>query len=128
MIPQSALQIDQAGPYVLVVSDESKVEQRRVQTGQALDGRVVIASGLKAGERVIVEGLQKVRPGQAVQATVVPAAAPPGPVTTGSEAAPPAGAPAGAPAAHRRNAPPQAAEPGAAASATEGEQAPPGAQ
>ena len=96
VITQSALQLDQAGPYVLTVSNESKVEQRRVQTGQALDGRVVIASGLNEGERVIVEGLQKVRPGQEVQATVVPAAAPPGPVTTGSEPAPPAGAPAGA--------------------------------
>jgi membrane fusion protein, multidrug efflux system len=128
VITQSALQVDQAGQYVLTVSDASKVEQRRVETGQALDGRVVIASGLNVGERVIVEGLQKVRPGQAVQATVVPAAAPPGPVTTGSEAAPPAGAPAGAPAAQGENAPPQAAEPDAAPSPAEGEQAPPSAQ
>jgi membrane fusion protein (multidrug efflux system) len=117
VITQSALQVDQAGQYVLTVSTESRVEQRRVQTGQSLDGRVVIASGLNAGERVIVEGLQKVRPGQAVEATVVPAAAPPVPVTTGSEAAPPAGASAGG-----------AADPGVAAGETESEQAPQGAQ
>jgi membrane fusion protein, multidrug efflux system len=86
VITQSALQVDQAGQYVLTVSDASTVEQRRVQTGQALDGRVVIARGLNAGERVIVEGLQKVRPGQEVQATVVPAAAPPGAAGTAGAA------------------------------------------
>ncbi|MGH6901908.1 MAG: efflux RND transporter periplasmic adaptor subunit [Geminicoccaceae bacterium] len=91
VITQSALQVDQAGQYVLTVSDASKVEQRRVETGQALDGRVVIASGLNVGERVIVEGLQKVRPGQEVQATVMPAAAPPGAPAPGTASPPAAG-------------------------------------
>jgi len=122
VITQSALQIDQAGPYVLMVSPEDKVEQRRVQTGEALDGRVVIASGLSEGERVIVEGLQKVRPGQEVQATLMPASAPAG-TAAGAEAdggaAPPTGAAGGEPAA-------PAAEPGAAAS--ESEPAPQSAQ
>jgi membrane fusion protein, multidrug efflux system len=111
VIAQSALQLDQAGAFVLTVSADNEVEQRRVQTGQALDGRVVIARGLNEGDRVIVEGLQKVRPGQEVEATVVPAAAPAGmaPATDGEPAAPAEAAPS------------QAAEPGAAAT----ESAPP---
>ena len=127
VITQSALQVDQAGPYVLTVSRENKVEQRRVQTGQALEGRVVIASGLSEGERVIVEGLQKVRPGQEVQATVVPATAPAGIAAAGAGvgrgAAAPTGASAGSPAAPSEKTPPQAAEGGAAAGGAEHEPA-----
>jgi membrane fusion protein (multidrug efflux system) len=70
VVPQAALQVDQAGYYVLIVNDESKVEQRRVTVGpnQGLDA--VIQSGLRLGEKVIVEGVQKVRPGQSVKATL----------------------------------------------------------
>jgi len=75
VIPQSALQIDQSGYYALVVDSEHKVEQRRVQTGPNQDTDVVIASGLREGENVIVDGVQKVRPGQIVQETVLPPAA-----------------------------------------------------
>jgi membrane fusion protein, multidrug efflux system len=72
MVPQSAVLLDQAGHYVMVVDDAKKVEQRRVTTGVE-DGRdVVVSEGLKEGELVIVEGLQKVHPGQVVAATVVP--------------------------------------------------------
>jgi membrane fusion protein, multidrug efflux system len=74
VIPQSALQIDQSGYYALVVDGEHKVEQRRVQTGPNQDTDVVIASGLREGENVIVDGVQKVRPGQIVQETVLPPA------------------------------------------------------
>lgn len=117
VIAQSALQVDQAGQYVLTVNDESTVEQRRIETGQALEGRVVVASGLNEGDRVIVEGLQKVRPGQEVQATVVPAPVPTG--MAGSAAAPPAGASATEPAAQGEGAPPAGSEPGAATSGSE---------
>jgi membrane fusion protein (multidrug efflux system) len=70
VVPQAALQVDQAGYYVLVVNADNKVEQRRVTVGpnQGLDA--VIQSGLKEGEKVIVEGVQKVRPGQLVKASV----------------------------------------------------------
>jgi membrane fusion protein, multidrug efflux system len=72
MVPQSAVLLDQAGHYVMVVGDDKKVEQRRVTTGVE-DGRdVVVSDGLKEGELVIVEGIQKVHPGQVVSATVVP--------------------------------------------------------
>jgi membrane fusion protein, multidrug efflux system len=72
-VPQAALQLDQAGSYVLVVNADSKVEQRRVTLGPEQDTDVVIQSGLSEGEKVIVEGIQKVRIGQTVTATVLPA-------------------------------------------------------
>jgi membrane fusion protein, multidrug efflux system len=71
-IPQSAVLLDQAGRYVLVVDTAKKVEQRRVTTGVEQGRNVVVTEGLKEGELVIVEGIQKVRPGQVVTATVVP--------------------------------------------------------
>ena len=70
-VPQAALLSDQTGYFVLVVDKDHKVVQRRVKIGpnDALD--VVIEQGLTAGEHVIVEGTQKVRPGQVVQETVL---------------------------------------------------------
>jgi len=71
--PQAAVQVDQAGSYVLVVDDQHKVEMRRVTTGDSVDTDVVVNSGLKQGDAVIVDGVQKVRPGQTVDATVIAA-------------------------------------------------------
>jgi len=70
VVPQAALQVDQAGYYVLVVNGDNKVEKRRVTTGPNQGMDVVIQSGVKEGEKVIVEGVQKVRPGQLVKATL----------------------------------------------------------
>lgn len=75
VVPQAALQIDQSGYYVLVVDADHKVEQRRIQTGPNQDTEVVVTSGLHEGENVIVDGVQKVRPGQVVQETALPPAA-----------------------------------------------------
>jgi len=72
VIPQSAVQLDQAGRYVLVVDDAKKVELRRITTGSDQGRDVVVSSGLKEGELVIVEGIQKVHPGQIVTPTPVP--------------------------------------------------------
>ena len=72
VIPQAALQVDQSGYYALVVTDQHKVEQRRVQTGPNLGTDVVVTSGVREGDKVIVDGIQKVRPGQVVQETVLP--------------------------------------------------------
>ena len=66
VVPQSALQFTQAGASVLIVDGDSKVQVRKVKTGQMVGQGMVIASGLKAGERVIVEGAEKVKPGQVV--------------------------------------------------------------
>lgn len=74
VIPQAAMQIDQSGSFAYVVNGEHKVEERRLQTGPNLDTDVVITSGLREGENVIVDGIQKVRPGQVVQETVLPSA------------------------------------------------------
>lgn len=73
LVTQAAVLADQAGPYVLTVDGSGKVEQRRVKLGDDQGADVVVAEGLKAGERVIVEGLQKVRPGQQVQLAAEPA-------------------------------------------------------
>jgi membrane fusion protein (multidrug efflux system) len=71
-VPQSAVLLDQAGRYVLVVDAAKKVEQRRVTTGAEQGRDIVVTDGLKEGEQIIVEGIQKVRPGQVVTTTVVP--------------------------------------------------------
>ena len=66
VIPQSAVQLDQAGRYVMVVGADKKVEQRRITTGVEQGRDIVVSQGLKQGELVIVEGIQKVHPGQVV--------------------------------------------------------------
>jgi membrane fusion protein (multidrug efflux system) len=75
VIPRSALQLDQAGIYVLVVDKDHKVALKRVTTGEAVNTEIAIASGLQAGDAVIVDGVQKVRPGQVVAETVIQPAA-----------------------------------------------------
>jgi membrane fusion protein (multidrug efflux system) len=65
-IPRSAVLSDQEGEYVYVLGAENKAEQRRIKLGQSTSTVAAVTSGLSAGEKVIVEGLQKVRPGQPV--------------------------------------------------------------
>lgn len=72
-VPQAAVAIDQAGSYVWVVGDKNVVEQRRIKTGVAREGMVAVAEGLKAGEKVIIQGQQRVRPGMVVTPTLAPA-------------------------------------------------------
>jgi membrane fusion protein (multidrug efflux system) len=71
VIPEAARQIDQSGPYVLVVDAEKKIEVRRIETGQTRGANIVVTKGLSDGELVVTEGLQKVRPGQVVEPTEV---------------------------------------------------------
>ncbi|MGD9885687.1 efflux RND transporter periplasmic adaptor subunit [Reyranella sp.] len=72
-VPQQAIALDQTGPYLFVVNDKNVVELRRVKTGVARNGLVAITEGLKAGEKVIIQGQQRVRQGM----TVAPSVAPP---------------------------------------------------
>jgi membrane fusion protein (multidrug efflux system) len=65
-IPQSAVQKNSENYYVLVVDKENKVEVRPVQLGRQQQGQWEVKTGLLIGERIIVEGLQKVRPGAEV--------------------------------------------------------------
>jgi membrane fusion protein (multidrug efflux system) len=66
VVPQAAVQEDREGRYVFVVDHENRVHQRRIKTGAVLGTVWVVESGLSAGEMVIVQGVQKVRPGQTV--------------------------------------------------------------
>ena len=65
-IPRAAVLSDQQGDYVFVVGADNKAEQRRIQLGQSTPTIASVISGLTHGEKVIVEGMQRVRPGQAV--------------------------------------------------------------
>ncbi len=73
VIPQAALIADQQGTYVFAVED-GKAVIRRVKTGGEVGANVAIESGLKAGEQIIVEGIQGVRPGAPVIASPMPEA------------------------------------------------------
>ena len=71
LVPQQAVTRDASGkPLAYVVTADSKLEQRALQTERAIADRWLISSGLKAGDRLVVEGLQNAHPGAAVQ--VVP--------------------------------------------------------
>jgi membrane fusion protein (multidrug efflux system) len=89
VIPQSAVQIDQAGSFVLVVGEGNKVELRRVRLGRGPAGMATVEGGLDPGALVITEGAQRARPGAAVAPQ--PAAEPPGGGGGGAPAQPPAG-------------------------------------
>ena len=65
-IPRAAILSDQQGNYVWVIGDGNKAEQRRVQLGQSTPETAVISGGLKEGETVVVDGVQRVRPGAVV--------------------------------------------------------------
>ena len=81
-IPRAAVLSDQQGDYVYVVDDQSKAQIRRIQLGQSTPTTAVVTNGLTEGELVVSEGLQRVRPGEAVSAG--PATPPPStPQSTG---------------------------------------------
>ncbi len=94
LVPQRGVTRNPAGnPLVLVVGAEEKVEPRVIKTDRTLGENWLVTEGLKAGDRVILEGIQKARPGTAVKAVPFgskPAEGPPGGAPGG--AAPPAAA------------------------------------
>jgi RND family efflux transporter MFP subunit len=67
LINDSAVGTDQTVRYVLVVASDNKVEYRPVQLGPIVDGLREVHSGLARGETIVVNGLQRVRPGAQVQ-------------------------------------------------------------
>jgi len=71
LIAEKAVGTDQDKRFVLVVDKDSKAEYRQVQTGATQNGLIVITSGLQPGERIIVNGLQRVRPGAPVAPQIV---------------------------------------------------------
>lgn len=75
LISDRAVGTDQSKKYVMVLGQGNKVEYREVQLGAAFEGLRVVTSGLKAGETIVVNGLQRVRPGSVVAPQTVPMAA-----------------------------------------------------
>ena len=70
VIPQAAVLQDRKGRYVLVVDQQNQVIKQRITTGLLVSGnRWAVTSGLKVGDLVITQGLQKVKPGQTVKTT-----------------------------------------------------------
>lgn len=74
-VPERALAQGPAGTFVYVVDDKSIAHMRQVAVAQMVDGRWVLDSGVNDGDRVIVDGLSKVRPEQPVKPQEAPAAA-----------------------------------------------------
>ncbi|HET8701085.1 MAG TPA: efflux RND transporter periplasmic adaptor subunit, partial [Nitrococcus sp.] len=69
LIPQQAVQRDTSGAYVMVVGPDGKVARHNVTATDMHDGDWVITAGLKAGDQVVVSGVQKVKEGAAAKAT-----------------------------------------------------------
>jgi membrane fusion protein (multidrug efflux system) len=93
LIPQRAVRDVQGLHEVGVVGADETVDLRKVQVGDRVGSLWIIGQGLKPGERVIVEGIEKVRAGEKVKPT--PAEAEPEGQASQPAGAPPAGAPAG---------------------------------
>jgi RND family efflux transporter MFP subunit len=75
LVPDAAVATDQDRRYVLVVGGDGTVEYRSVELGAVSDGLRVVRSGVKVGERVIISGLARARPGSKVTPQESPAAA-----------------------------------------------------
>jgi membrane fusion protein (multidrug efflux system) len=75
-VPERAIQIDNGAASVAIVADDGTVVRRNVELGAQDGGEWIINDGLKAGERVIVDGWHKVQPGQRVNAQPAPASLP----------------------------------------------------
>lgn len=74
-IPRKAIMTSAQGQFVWVVGAGEKIESRPVQMGRSLGNNVLVANGLAAGDRVVVEGVMKVQPGVQVSAVSIDAAA-----------------------------------------------------
>jgi RND family efflux transporter MFP subunit len=76
LIPDEAVGTDQDRKFVIVINAQSVAEYRAIQLGEIVDGQRIVRDGVRAGEQVIVGGLQRVRPG--MQVTPQPAGTPAG--------------------------------------------------
>jgi membrane fusion protein, multidrug efflux system len=94
LVPQSAVQEVQGAKSVLVVGADDKVAQRTVTLNERIGDLIIVTRGVEAGERVIVEGIQKVKPGMQVKPeTAAPPGATPAPAAAGAPQAPATAAP-----------------------------------
>jgi membrane fusion protein, multidrug efflux system len=88
LINDRSVSTDQDRRFVLVVAEGDKLEYRAVTLGPIVNGLRVVRDGLKAGERIVINGLQRVRPGMVIKPVIVP--------MESQASAPAAAAPAGA--------------------------------
>ena len=72
MINERAVGTDQSKKFVLVVGTNNTLAYREVKLGPVVEGLRVVRSGLQAGEKIVVNGLQRVRPGMPVAPQMVP--------------------------------------------------------
>jgi membrane fusion protein (multidrug efflux system) len=72
LVPERALAELQGKNFVWLVDKDNKTTQRPVEVGEVIDGKVLVMNGLKPGDRIVVEGLQKVREGGVVQPELEP--------------------------------------------------------
>jgi multidrug efflux system membrane fusion protein len=72
LITDRAVGTDQSHKFVFVVDKDGKAEYREVKLGPVVDGLRVVKAGLKPGEKIVVNGLQRVRPGSPITAQTVP--------------------------------------------------------
>jgi len=72
LVNERAVGTDQSKRFVMVVGKDNTLAYREVQLGANVDGLRIVTAGLQANERVVVNGLQRVRPGALVQPQVVP--------------------------------------------------------
>lgn len=72
MIEQGAVQSDQQGDFVMLVSDDNKVSRQNVLLGKRVDTLVIVNKGLKGEEILVVQGVQRIRSGQTVKTKVMP--------------------------------------------------------
>ncbi|NVD97351.1 efflux RND transporter periplasmic adaptor subunit [Massilia sp. BJB1822] len=72
LISERAIGTDQNRKFVYVVGADNKAEYRAVKLGPTVDGFRVVREGLKAGEKIVINGLQRVRPGAPVTPQIVP--------------------------------------------------------
>jgi membrane fusion protein, multidrug efflux system len=75
-VPQKAVQASPQGQIVMTVTAESKVAPRPIKTGALVNGAWIVLSGLQGDEQIVVNGLQKARPGSTVTAVPAGSAAP----------------------------------------------------
>jgi RND family efflux transporter MFP subunit len=68
LIPDTAISSDQSNRIVFAVADDGMVSAKRVELGPIIDGLRVIRSGLAANDRIVIDGIQRARPGQKVKA------------------------------------------------------------
>jgi len=66
LVPEDAVSSDQSKRFVFVVTPAHKADYREVALGQEMDGKRVVISGLHSGEKIIIDGVQRVQPGAAV--------------------------------------------------------------